>query len=232
MFEEPKSFSVEAASEWPGREAGRTRASPQLVGLQLAVAFALIEAALWTPIGVLGAIWVALALSCILLSSWTSDYSAKDMGLVFPQVRGAVQILAAATIFCLAIPLVSDALGYHSSPVRVFTLVQACGYAIWALVQQFILQSFFFLRLEALVGGRRAVWVAALLFGAVHIPSPVLTVGAFLGGLFFCEMFRRYRNIFPLGLAHAALGCTMAASFADGLLRHMLVGEAYRSFHP
>ena len=88
-------------------------------------------------------------------------------------------------------------------------------YLIWALVQQFILQSFFYVRLESLLGGRWAVLAAAGLFAAVHLPSPVLTVGSFVGGLFFCEMFRRYRNIFPLGLAHALLGLAMAASFSD-----------------
>jgi hypothetical protein len=40
-------------------------------------------------------------------------------------------------------------------------------------------------------------------------------------------MFRRYRNIFPLGLVHAALGLTIAASLPDSLLHHMRVGLGY-----
>lgn len=54
----------------------------------------------------------------------------------------------------------------------------------------------------------------------------------FVGGLFFCEMFRRYRNIFPLGLVHALLGLTLAASFSDAVLPHMRVGIGYIRFHP
>jgi membrane protease YdiL (CAAX protease family) len=40
---------------------------------------------------------------------------------------------------------------------------------------------------------------AALLFAATHVPSPLLTGLSLIGGLLFCEMFRRYRNIFPWG---------------------------------
>jgi membrane protease YdiL (CAAX protease family) len=96
--------------------------------------------------------------------------------------------------------------------------------------QQFILQSFFYLRLEALLGSRKAVFAAALLFATVHIPSPILALGTLVGGLFFCEMFRRFRNIFPLGLVHSILGLTMAASFSDSLLHHMRVGFGYLRF--
>jgi hypothetical protein len=48
----------------------------------------------------------------------------------------------------------------------------------------------------------------------------------------FCEMFRRYRNIFPLGLVHAVLGLTIAASLPDSLLHHMRVGLGYLTYHP
>jgi membrane protease YdiL (CAAX protease family) len=123
-------------------------------------------------------------------------------------------------------------LGYYSASAFALSSWQALLNAVWSVLQEFILQSFFFLQLESLLGGRRAVWAAALLFGAVHLPSPVLTVGAFLGGLFFCEMFRRYRSLVPVGLAHAMLGLTIAASFPDSMLHHMRVGEAYLSFHP
>ena len=109
---------------------------------------------------------------------------------------------------------------------------KAWQYAVWALLQEFILQSFFYVRLESLLGGRRAVWAAALLFAATHVPSPLLTLLSFGGGLLFCEMFRRYRNILPLGLIHAALGLTIAACFPDSLLHHMRVGVGYLSYRP
>src|SRR5216684_1820269 len=100
-------------------------------------------------------------------------------------------------------------------------------YVVWALIQEFILQSFFFTRCEELFGGTAAVWVAATLFAAAHLPSPILTTFTLLAGLFFCEMFRRYRSIYPIGIVHAALGLTIAVTVPDSLLHHMRVGIGY-----
>jgi hypothetical protein len=49
--------------------------------------------------------------------------------------------------------------------------------------------------------------------------------------LLFCQLFRLYRNLWPLGLIHAALGLTMAASFSDATLHHMRVGIGYFLIH-
>jgi membrane protease YdiL (CAAX protease family) len=68
------------------------------------------------------------------------------------------------------------------------------------------------------------------LFASTHWPSPVLTAGTLMGGLFFCEAFRRYRNLIPLGVVHAALGVALAEIVPDSLLHRMRVGIAY--WHP
>ena len=104
---------------------------------------------------------------------------------------------------------------------------QPVGYFLWALVQEFLLQSFFFTRCEDLFGGATAVWVSATLFAAAHLPNPILTTFTFIGALFFCEMFRRYRSIYPIAVVHAALGLTVAVTMPDSLLHHMRVGMGY-----
>lgn len=105
------------------------------------------------------------------------------------------------------------------------------AYVVWSLVQEFILQSVFFLRFEALLGPRRAVFAAAGVFAVAHLPSPVLTVLSMIGGMVFCELFRRYRNLYPIGLIHGALGLTIAASLPDHWLHHMRVGVGYLAIH-
>ena len=101
------------------------------------------------------------------------------------------------------------------------------GYVIWALMQEFILQSFFFTRFEELYGGSAAVWIAATLFAFAHLPSPVLTTATLIGALFFCEMYRRYRSIYFLGIVHAMLGLTIAIVTPNSVLHHMKVGVGY-----
>jgi membrane protease YdiL (CAAX protease family) len=232
MYEESKSFPAETV--WPEvieKESG-VRQSEGILWLQLAVAYLLIEAAVWTRPGTLEKGWIAVASLWVLISAITGSFSAKQMGLAFPTRSAMRTIVLSGIVLAAALPLCAMLFDYRSGPAHVLPLRQACQYAVWAVVQQFILQSFFFVRLEAILGGRRAVLATAALFGAIHIPSPILTVCSLLGGLFFCEMFRRYRNIFALGVVHAMLGLILAASFSDMALHHMRVGEGYLNFHP
>jgi len=55
----------------------------------------------------------------------------------------------------------------------------------------------------------------------------VLTTFTLIAGLFFCEMFRRYRSIYLLGLVHAVLGLTVAATIPQSLVNHMRVGIGF-----
>jgi hypothetical protein len=109
-------------------------------------------------------------------------------------------------------------------------LAVAFGYLIWTFEQQFMLQSFFFLRLELLLGSRKAVWAAAGLFAVAHLPNPVLVPATLVAGLVFCELFCRYRNIYTLAIAQAILGMCLAAAVPESLHHHMRVGIGYLSW--
>jgi membrane protease YdiL (CAAX protease family) len=102
-------------------------------------------------------------------------------------------------------------------------------YAAWALVQQFLVQSFIFVRLKSVYGGRRAIIFTALLFSLAHIPNPVLIPATLVAGLVFSWAFRRYRNIYTLGFVHALLGLTLAVSLPETATHRMRVGAAYGS---
>ena len=235
MPQESKNFSLDWSSNVPAGERGslwEKRDCGTVLGLHLAVAYGLIEAGVWTPWGRLNTASIALATLWILYATLAGPFSPSQLGIASPPAKGSGWILLGGIAMAATLPLLSAVWRNNSGPPQLLPFRQAMQYLIWALVQQFILQSFFYVRLEALLGGRWAVLASAGLFASVHIPSPVLTVGSIVGGLFFCEMFRRYRNIFPLGLAHALLGLAMAASFSDAVLHHMRVGVGYLRFHP
>jgi membrane protease YdiL (CAAX protease family) len=186
-------------------------------------------AAVWTPQGRGNTIISLLAALCILWFTLRDDYSVRELGLARPGSGTPVILLSGA---CMAATIVVVGLAIHSlGSAQPVPWRRAWQYAIWSLQQEFILQSFFYVRLESLLGSRRAALGEALLFSAAHLPSPVLTLLSFIGGLLFCELFRRHRNIFPLGLVHATLGLTIAASLPDRLLHHMRVGLGYLLYH-
>jgi membrane protease YdiL (CAAX protease family) len=230
-----KSFSPHGFSTLPAEGRGslsRTRAPGWALGLQIALAFGLIEAGVWTPLGRLNSLSIALATLWMLYATLAGPFSPAQLGIGVPPAKGSGWILLGGMAMAAALPLLAALWPNNSGPAHLLPFRQALQYLLWALVQQFILQSFFFVRLESLLGGRWAVLATAGLFAAVHLPSPVLTLASFVAGLFFCEMFRRYRNLLPLGLVHAGLGLATAASFSARILHHMRVGIGYVRFHP
>lgn len=206
-----------------------SRASDLSKLVESGVVFGLILVAVWTPPGHLNTVVSLAAMILTLVLTLRGHYSVRELGLARP-LSGAVVILALGALFVLMIAA-AGAFTRAFGPPQPLPWHRAWQYAIWALEQQFILQSFLYLRLESLLGSRRAVLVASLMFAVAHLPSPLLTGLSLMGALFFCEMFRRYRNIFPLGLVHAALGLTIAASLPDHVLHHMRVGLGYLMYH-
>jgi len=195
--------------------------------LEIAIVFALILAAVWTPQGRLNAFFSLSAAACVLEVAFAGRWGPRQMGLAQP-LAGAWKMFLAGALSCGLIWVAGSALR-SIGPSYPIPWNRSWQYTIWAQVQEFILQSIFFIRLESVLNSRRAVFWAASLYAVAHIPNPVLTALSFFGGLFFCELFRRYRNLFPLGIIHAALGLTIAASFPDRWLHHMRVGIGYLS---
>jgi|SRR5215472_3084462 len=197
--------------------------------IEICVVVGWIVAAAWTPQGALNQFFSVTAAACVVAFAITGKWSLSEMGLTRP-LAGAVPIVISGLLLCAAIASAGAVLRFagagHTLPWS-----RSAPYAVWALAQEFILQSVLFLRLEAVFGSKRAVVAAASLFAFVHLPSPVLTVLAFCGGLVFSELFRRWRNLYPIGMIHAALGLTIAASLPDHWLHHMRVGIGYLILH-
>jgi hypothetical protein len=197
--------------------------------VEIAIVFALILAAVWTPVGRPNAFFVVAAVLCVLGFAVAGRWSASELGLTRP-LAGVRYIVLVGALLCGAVVLIGIPLRFAGDGYRL-PLSQSLLYMAWSLAQQFILQCLFFVRLESLLGSRRAVVAAAGLFTVVHLPSPLLTFLSFCGGMLFCELFRRWRNLYPLGIIHGALGLTIATSLPDQWLHHMRVGIGYLRFH-
>ena len=198
------------------------------VWAQIIVAFLFLEFALWEPQLETRNRWVGVAAITILVLALMDRASLERLGLRLPKTFGATIVLGisfATAVFLVAmVHWAGGEVPANPTWPRLHTMWQ---YFVWAIIQQFILQSFFFTRCEELFGSSAAVWVTATLFAAVHLPSPILTTFTLVGGLFFCEMFRRYRSIYPIGIVHAVLGLTVALTMPDSVLHHMRVGIGY-----
>lgn len=198
------------------------------VWAQIIITFLFLELALWAPTTHIRNRWAVIVMFTILALVLIDRPSLARLGLGLPKMFGASVVLGIgfATIGFMVI-LVNWTGGQIPANSTWPKLQLAWEYLIWTLLQEFMLQSFFFNRCEDLYGSSAAVWMASTLFAAAHLPSPVLTTTTLIGALFFCEMFRRYRSIYPLAIVHAMLGLTIAILTPDSLLHHMRVGIGY-----
>ncbi len=192
--------------------------------------FGLLEAVMWTPRS-LGHTLLIVALVGSALWLGLRGRTREELGLVWPSGTGIAWILGIGGLLAIAIPAFVWLMGQPVPANADWPRFQNLWpYVIWAFAQQFLLQSFLYVRLESLLGSRPAVLAATLLFTVAHLPNLPLTVLTFAGALFFTEMFRTYRSIYPLGIAHAMLGIAVAYSFPDRWMHHMRVGLSFWKF--
>jgi membrane protease YdiL (CAAX protease family) len=197
---------------------------------EVALIFGLLEAVMWTPRSLGHSLLIAVLVVSVL---WLGirGRTRKELGLIWPAKRASLCSLSIGFLLAIVIPATALATGQTVPANPEWPRFQNLWpYVIWAIAQQFLLQSFLFMRLELLVGSRAAVVAATLLFTIAHLPNMPLTVLTFAGAVFFTEMFRRYRSIYPLGIVHAVLGIAVAYTFPDSLMHHMRVGLSFWKF--
>jgi membrane protease YdiL (CAAX protease family) len=197
---------------------------------EVIVGYILIEAALWTG-GDLRWAWSMAAFVWIVGMTLYRGQSLRELGLGWTGPLHALWVIPAAALISGAMLFGGHLAGtLHPYVVNRSFFAAALGYLFWALQQEFMLQSFFFNRLERALGSGKALWTAAGLFSLAHVPNPVLVPATLVGGLVFCKLFQRYRNIYTLVLAQTILGICLAAAVPNTVHHHMRVGIGYLTF--
>ncbi|MGC9197761.1 MAG: CPBP family glutamic-type intramembrane protease [Acidobacteriaceae bacterium] len=207
--------------------------SRRRAGLELGIGYGLILIVLWTPPPWQRPLYLLTAI-VIAIIFWRSFDSAPSMGLRTGNLLRSLWIVAVA----LALSSISIGLAifFHTlhcphRPIPFFK--RYAGYAIWSFVQQLLLQDFFLRRLLRLLPSTGlAALATATIFCIAHLPSPILSVVTFTLGLASCLLFLNYRNLYPLAVAHAILGITLAITIPNAVIHNMRVGHGYLTYRP
>jgi hypothetical protein len=200
--------------------------------IDLMVGYGLILVAVWSPepwqrwFSLVALAWVILA-TVMSFDGWTT------MGL---RERGFFQSLwvtGAALALAAGAMLVSWRLHtLHTWRPELF-IHRYWAYAVWAVLQQFLLLDFFLLRFLRLIPNKIiAVMTTAGLFALAHLPNPVLMPLTIVWGSIACVLFLRYRNLYTLGMAHAILGICVAVTVPPHVDHNMRVGLGYLTYRP
>jgi CAAX prenyl protease-like protein len=220
---------AESGSSSSGRKNAAHSIRRDLV--ELAIAYGLILLVIWTPRTWQRHLWWITAAVIGIIACISFD-SLKAMGLTTVNffrslwVTGAALLVAALALF-IAVEL--HTLHLPSGPILFIKIYWE--YALWACVQQFLLLGFFLPRfLRLMPGTNSAAILAACLFAFAHLPNPILTPITLIWGLVACLLFLHYRNLYPLAMAHAIVGISIAITIPGPVDHNMRVGLGYLTY--
>lgn len=201
--------------------------------VELSIGYGLILLILWLPrpwqrlLYFAPVVWIFLV-TILSFDGWKA-LGLRISGFLSTLWVAGVALLVASVAFIIARRLQT----LHQPPSPALFVKAFWGYAIWSLVQQFLLQNFVLLRLLRLLPTQwSAVIGAGSLFAIAHLPNPVLTVATAIWGLAACLLFLRYRNLYILGITHAIFGICLAVTIPGHISHNMRVGLGYLRYHP
>ena len=102
--------------------------------------------------------------------------------------------------------------------------------ACWGLAQQWVLQTVIFSEARRRTSNRAAVWIAAAIFGAIHLPNPFLSAVTFVGAVLWCRIYDRYPNIVPLAMSHGLGTLAILYAFDGSITGRLRIGLSYLRF--
>jgi hypothetical protein len=174
-----------------------------------------------------GAIPVVLALGLMIVSHRERRETLKQIGFRADNFLPALRLLFLPTLIAVVSILLAAWLrNQHLSftPVRPrFILVP-----LWALFQQYALQGFINRRAQIVLGtGWKSILLVSVIFSALHLPNPMLTVLTLIGGFVWAAVYQRQPNLFALAISHTIASIVLALTLAQNLFLNLRVGFKY-----
>ncbi|WP_313915605.1 CPBP family glutamic-type intramembrane protease [Tahibacter sp.] len=131
---------------------------------------------------------------------------------------------SAAPLVALGLVLILGRPGAHAA----ISVADVIAYALWALLQQYLICVVFADRLYRVgLPARWTVLAAAGLFALLHTPNATLMLATFCGGLIWTALWLRERSLIPLALSHATAALLLGSGLPPTVLRSAEVSLRY-----
>ena len=156
-------------------------------------------------------IFIIIILGFFIFSKYNNNERLSDLGFSFRNIKKSGIIL---TFFTILSGVILYLIWKIFFPVNINFYNESVfwekliTYPVEALFQQYIALAFFFRRFRDFFYPNifPAVFLSAITFSAVHMPTPPLVIICFIGGLFWASIYHKYNNIFTITISHAVLG--------------------------
>ncbi|HUB81358.1 MAG TPA: CPBP family intramembrane glutamic endopeptidase [Bryobacteraceae bacterium] len=175
--------------------------------------------------------WIAI-LACLLLSHVLHRESARQLGFGRQSLEECAHRFAPLLIV-LALAMFGGGLLLNTTR-RIPTdqaFLALFAYLPWGLLQQYMLNGYFLRGFDRAFPPRESEWLTAVLFGVAHTPNWFLMTVALTGGWCAIKVYRRHRNLYFLGIAHATIGFLLYVTVPDSISHHLEVGPGMLHRH-
>ena len=191
------------------------------------VMFGLILAYIWKLRFTHPRFWVLL-LAGMLLSHLVRRETPRRLGFGVINLRALLHELA-PLLLLIVLAILTAGLLFRTAGQIGFeaAIAAAVVYLPWGIVQQYALNGYFLNRLQEAMPARPASIAAALLFCLAHAPNPFLMLVTFPLGWCATALYRRSRNLYLLGIAHAAIGLLLVLMVPPSVSHHLRVGPRW-----
>ena len=98
---------------------------------------------------------------------------------------------------------------------------------LWGGAQQWVLQTVVLREAQRTASRAKGIVIAAVLFGAVHLPNPLLAPLTGVAAFIWCRLYDRHPNIIPLALSHGLGTLALRYAFDEAIIGHLRIGAAY-----
>jgi membrane protease YdiL (CAAX protease family) len=195
--------------------------------LEPSVIFALILAYIWELRYLYRNLWMAI-LALMLLSHLVRGEAPAKLGFHLRHLRDCLrEWLPALTLLVLALlagGILANSIREIGFDRKVLALA---AYLPWGVVQQYVVNGYFLNRFDAVVSRRAASLATAAAFSCAHTPNWFLMMVTLLLGYCSTRIYRRYPNLYFLGMAHATVGFLLYLVVPDSISHHLNVGPGW-----
>jgi membrane protease YdiL (CAAX protease family) len=220
---------VSTASELRDNDVRETSTSEAGIAEALVV-FALIMAYIWKLRSTHPLLWL-LPVGAIFASHVARRERAPGMGFRTGNFVACARKFGPVLIGLVVVMWSAGWLAGSIRPLGFWEAAASFGiYVPWGLFQQYLMNGYFLKRFEMALSGRVAAVVTAGLFGLVHAPNWFLMLVTPVTGFVAIQIYRKYGNLYFLGLAHAAIGFALFMVVPDSVTHHLRVGPGWYTY--
>ncbi|HYK19026.1 MAG TPA: CPBP family glutamic-type intramembrane protease [Bryobacteraceae bacterium] len=171
--------------------------------------------------------FVVPILPAVLFSHFARNERARSLGFRITQLRECIRRFGPALVALVLLMLVGGRLLGTIRPIGLNRAALGLAlYLPWGLFQQYLLNGYFLKRFDTALPPRASDATAAALFSVVHCPNWFLMLLTPLAGYASIQIYRRHRNLYFLGVAHAMIGFLLFMVLPDTVIHHLNVGPA------